>query len=108
MLDSEVQKIAHDDDFLTKLISVHIAYDTVKAHIQQFHQLVSVEPEVLTNVVPHPANEMVLLCYTYVKISKKLFCEFCLDNHAYISNINKCLTTVAHYIHSVKLCVIRS
>ena len=58
-------KIASYDGFLEKIVSVHIAYDIVKAHIQQFHQLVSLEPriiEVLTATVPYPANEMVLLC----------------------------------------------
>ena len=58
-----MQRITPDDaDLLRKLISVHIAYDTVKAHIQQFHQLVSLEPgiiEVLAATAPYPANEMV-------------------------------------------------
>ena len=57
-----MQKIAAYDGFLRQLVSVHIAYNTVKAHIQQFHQLVSLEPgiiEVLTATVPYPASEMV-------------------------------------------------
>ena len=57
-----MQKIAPYDDFWRKLVSVHIAYDTVKAHIQQFHRLISLEPgiiEMLTATVPYPASEMV-------------------------------------------------
>ena len=68
-----MQKIAPYDDFWRKLVSVHIAYDIVKAHIQQFHRLIYLEPgiiEVLTATVPYPASEMVSLL-------KKLFCKVC-------------------------------
>ena len=34
-------------NLLKALVSVHIAYDTVKAHIQQFYQLASLEPTVV-------------------------------------------------------------
>ena len=61
-----VQQLAPNCSLLNTLVAVHIAYNTVKAHIQQFHQLVSLEPsiiEVLIATVPHPASEMV--CYFY-------------------------------------------
>lgn len=61
-IDSMVQQIAPNCDLLKTLVAVHIAYDSVKAHVQQFHQLVSLEPgiiEVLKTTVPYPANEMV-------------------------------------------------
>ena len=42
-------------NLLKALVSVHIAYDTVMAHIQQFHQLASLEPtivDLLNNSIP--------------------------------------------------------
>ena len=65
-----VRQLAPDCGLLNTLVAVHIAYNTVKAHIQQFQQLVSLEPsiiEVLITTVPYPTSEMVccflcLLC----------------------------------------------
>ena len=59
-----VQQLAPNCSLLKTLVAVHIAYNTVKAHVQQFHQLVSLEPriaEILIDSVPYPANEMVYL-----------------------------------------------
>lgn len=42
-------------DLLKALVSVHIAYDAVMAHIQQFHQLASLEltvVDLLISIVP--------------------------------------------------------
>ena len=85
-----MQKIAPYNNFLKKLVSVHIAYDAVKAHIQQFHQLISLEPgiiEVLTATVPYPASEM-------VSPLRNCFVKFV---HAYmyvcwLAFLNKCFT----------------
>jgi len=63
-IDSVEQKSAADCDLLKSLISVHIAYDSVKAHIQQFHQLVSLESEIVDVVrskISYPTNEMVCM-----------------------------------------------
>ena len=57
-----VQQLAPNCSLLKMLIAVHIAYNTVKGHVQQFHQLVSLEPrivDVLIDTVPYPAVEMV-------------------------------------------------
>ena len=57
-----VQQISPNCNLLKTLVAIHIAYNTAKAHIQQFHQLVSLEPrivEVLIATVTYPAIEMV-------------------------------------------------
>ena len=57
-----VLQLAPNANLLKSLVAVHIAYNTVKAHIQQFHQLVSLEPsivEILVSTVPYPTVEMV-------------------------------------------------
>ena len=62
-----VLQLAPNADLLKSLVAVHIAYNTVKAHIQQFHQLVSLEPsivEILVSTVPYPTVEMVCF-YNY-------------------------------------------
>ena len=49
-------------NLLELLVAIHVAYDGVKAHIQQFQQLASMEPsivDVLIKTVPYPATEMV-------------------------------------------------
>ena len=51
-----------DGNLLKAIVSVHVAYDSVKAHIQQFQNLSSLEPgivDVLIDTVPYPAAEMV-------------------------------------------------
>ena len=61
-VDSVVQKTHSSGNLLELLIAVHVAYDGVKAHIQQFQQLISMEPsivDVLIKTVPYPAAEMV-------------------------------------------------
>lgn len=71
-----VQKLALNCSLLKILVAVHIAYNTVKGHIQQFHQLVSLEPriiEVLRTTVPYPANEMVCLYIVTHKIGAFIF-----------------------------------
>ena len=57
-----VQQLAPKCSLLKTLIAVHIAYNTAKAHIQQFHQLVTLEPrivETLIATVSYPTIEMV-------------------------------------------------
>ena len=57
-----VQQFAPKCSLLKTLIAVHIAYNTAKAHIQQFHQLVTLEPrivETLIATVSYPTIEMV-------------------------------------------------
>ena len=65
-IDSMVQQLAPKCSLLKTLVAIHIAYNTVKSHVQQFHQLVSLKPrivEVLKASVPYPAIEMVcFLC----------------------------------------------
>ena len=61
-VDSVVQKTRSSGNLLELLIAVHVAYDGVNAHIQQFQQLASMEPsivDVLVKTVPYPAAEMV-------------------------------------------------
>ena len=54
------------DNYLLKaIVSVHVAYDSVKAQIQQFQNLTSLEPgivDVLIDTVPYPAEEVVRCC----------------------------------------------
>ena len=61
-----VQQLASKCSLLEALVAVHIAYNTVKSHVQQFHQLASLEPgiiQALMTSVPYPATEMVcFLC----------------------------------------------
>ena len=57
-----MQKTRSSGNLLELLVAVHVAYDGVKAHIQQFQQLASMEPsivDVLIKIVPRPATEMV-------------------------------------------------
>ena len=65
-IDSMVQQLAPKCSLLKTFVAVHIAYNTVKSHVQQFHQLVSLKPKivkVLIASVPNPAIEMVcFLC----------------------------------------------
>ena len=64
-----VQRLTPNSTLLKALVAVHISYNTVKAHIQQFHQLVSLEPgiiEVLVTTAPYPANEMVRMLFRVV------------------------------------------
>ena len=64
-----VKQLAPNCDLLNSLVAVHISFNTVKAHIQQFHQLVLLEPsiiEVLMNIVPYPAREMVCCICVFV------------------------------------------
>jgi len=71
-----VQKLAPNHSLLKTLVAIHIVYNTVKGHVQQFHQLVSLEPriiEVLGTTVPYPANEMVCLYIVTHKIGPCVF-----------------------------------
>ena len=61
-VDSVIQNMPPNCNLLLALVSVHIAYDSIKAHIQQFHQLASLEPTVvdLLNVnIPYSTSKMV-------------------------------------------------
>ena len=75
-----VQQLAPNSSLLKTLVAVHISYNTVKAHIQQFHQLVSLEPrivEVLIATVPYPTTEMVcFLCLYILKAVLYMFFVF--------------------------------
>ena len=53
-----------NNNLLKAIVSVHVAYDSVKAQIQQFQNLAYLEPgivDVLIDTVPYPAAEMVRL-----------------------------------------------
>jgi len=65
-IDSVVQKTCSSGNLLKLLVAVHVAYDGVKAHVQQFKQLASMEPsivDVLIKTVPYPAAEMVCVVH---------------------------------------------
>ena len=71
--------IAPNCSLLNTLVAVHIAYNTVKSHIQQFQQLVSLEPsiiDVLVATVPYPASEMVCALCNHSQNNLVHFCCF--------------------------------
>ena len=73
-----MQKTCSSGNLLELLVAVHVAYDDIKAHIQQFQQLSSMEPsivDVLINTVPYPADEMVHICCTIRKFGREI--EIC-------------------------------